>query len=232
MSDIPCPSRRTLRVLIVVGVRLYREGLTDMLSRQDGLSVVGVESDRRGAVAAIQRQQPDVVLLDTAVIDTYPTMADIRHLAPEVRVVALGVGDQEEDVLLCAEAGVAGYVTRDASLEDLVAVVESAARGVLHCSPEVAGSLLRRLAALAADRGTDPSSPRLTTRESQIVRLIEEDLSNKEIAVRLGIEVATVKNHVHNVLEKLNIHRRSEAARVLGRSPRWTRSVDSQLTKR
>ena len=106
----------------------------------------------------------------------------------------------------------AGYVGRGDSLEDLVAAVESAARGELHCSPKIAGSLVRRVAILAAGRAVVSLQGRLTSREREIARFLEKGLSNKEIATALCIEVATVKNHVHNLLEKLNVHRRTHVA--------------------
>src|SRR5439155_827652 len=108
---------------------------------------------------------------------------------------------------------------REASIDDLVTVIESVARGEAICSPRVAAGLLRRVAALAAGHGGDLPRAQLTNREREIVRLIDNGLSNKEIARALGIEVATVKNHVHNILEKLQVHRRGEAAaRVRGTS--------------
>ena len=220
-----------IRVLIVAEIRLYREGLAQLLGRRSGMTVVGVKSDLREAATDIQGLEPDVVVLDMAMAESYATVRDLKRLAPGVAVVALGVGELEGDILACVEAGVAGYVTREGSLEDLVAVLESAVRGELQCSPEIAGSLVRRLAALAANREASPSQARLTGRESEIVRLLEHDLSNKEIAVRLGIEVATVKNHVHNLLEKLNIHRRTEAARLFRHLPVWTRGTASQPPK-
>ena len=136
-------------------------------------------------------------------------------------MVALGVADADDHVLGCAEAGVAGYVPRDASLDDLVAVIESAFRGEAICSPRIAGSLLRRIATLAAGQNGTMPLAHLTGREREIVRLIDRGLSNKEIARDLGIEVATVKNHVHNILEKLQVRRRGEAAaRMRGILPR------------
>jgi two-component system nitrate/nitrite response regulator NarL len=201
------------RVLIVGGIRLYREGLAQMLGRRSGLAVVSVKSNQGEAAADLEELKPDVVLIDLAAAGSHSTVQEVRRLAPGVPVVALGVAELEGDVLACAEAGVAGYVTREGSVEDLVAAVESAARGELRCSPWIAGSLLRRVATLAAGRQPSPPQAHLTTRESEIVRLIEQDLSNKQIAARLGIEVATVKNHVHNLLEKLQVHRRGEAVR-------------------
>ena len=203
-----------IRVLIVSSIRLYREGIRQMLGRCPGLAVVGAKSDGRDLAAEIRDLQPHVAVVDATVADGHAVVRDIRRSAPAVAIVALGIDEEEDEVVACAEAGIAGYVTREASVEELVAVVESAARGELRCSPRMAGGLLRRLNALADDRELPPASVRLTAREREIVRLFREDLSNKEIADRLGIEVATVKNHVHNLFEKLNVHRRSEAARL------------------
>jgi DNA-binding NarL/FixJ family response regulator len=120
--------------------------------------------------------------------------------------------DQEDTLLEWAEAGVAGLVPREASFEDLLCTVGHAVRGEFRCSPRFAGRLLQRLAQprLAAHPPERLSS--LTARETEIIRLIDQGLSNKAIAVELGIELATVKNHVHNLLEKLHVHRRAEAA--------------------
>jgi len=103
-------------------------------------------------------------------------------------------------------------VPRDGTLADLRAVIESVARGEVVCSPRIAASLLRRIADLAAEREPPPPELRLTSREIEIVELIDQGLSNKEIAQRLSIALPTVKNHVHSILDKLHVHRRAEAA--------------------
>jgi DNA-binding NarL/FixJ family response regulator len=161
---------------------------------------------------------PDVVLLDVTTEESATVVRDVERLRPRTPVVALGVAEAEADMLACIEAGVAGLVSRDASFDELVATLECASRGEVQCSPRFAGTLARRVASLAARRDADPAAERLTARECEIIALIEQNLSNKEIAVRLGIEVATVKNHVHNLLEKLQVHRRSDVARRLPRS--------------
>jgi two-component system nitrate/nitrite response regulator NarL len=209
-----------VRVLIVSSVRLYREGLAQILERTDGFSVAGMHSDGRDASGHLTQFLPDVVLLDMATPESHEAAREILDLVPAIPIVALGVRDTDAEVLACAESGIAGYVTRDGSLEELITTIESAARGELVCSPRIAGSLLRRLAELAADRVNSAFQSHLTTRECEIAHFIQEDLSNKEIANRLGIEVATVKNHVHNLLEKLNIHRRTEVGRLLGHTRR------------
>jgi DNA-binding NarL/FixJ family response regulator len=211
-----------IRVLIVAATRLYREALVEMLCRRDGFAVAGAAASCREALRELPRLAPDVAVIDMATPESLAAIRELNRSPPGVCVIALGVAEVEDDVLQCAEAGAAGYVTREASLEDLLAAVKSAARGELQCSPRMAGRLLRRLAALAADRQWSPAVARLTAREREIVRLIEANLSNKQIADRLGIEVATVKNHVHNLLEKLNLHRRTEVSRLLGPSA-WPR---------
>jgi DNA-binding NarL/FixJ family response regulator len=153
-----------------------------------------------------------VVLLDQTMSDGLDQVRRLQRVSSRPKVIALGMPDQEEMLLEWAEAGVSGFVPRDASVEDLVSTVESAVRGEFHCTAKLAGTLLRRLACRPSAASIWGASERLTPRESEIVGLIDGGLSNKEIAVRLGIEVATVKNHVHNLLEKLRVRRRGEAA--------------------
>jgi len=206
-------------LFIVAGVRLYREGLVDALTRE-GLTVVGVDDGQHDVLAQVIAARPDVVLLDMSTVNSSATAREIHQGAADTAVVALGVGASDAELLACAEAGMTGYVSRDACMADLIPCIESAARGEMICSPSLARVLVRRLAALAAERATEPPPVRLTEREQQIAALLEQDLSNKEIGSRLGIEVATVKHHVHNVLEKMGVRRRYEAVRVLKRAQR------------
>jgi DNA-binding NarL/FixJ family response regulator len=118
-------------------------------------------------------------------------------------------------VLEWAEVGASGYVPRDASLTDLVAAIERTARGELQCSAQVAAGMIRRvwaLAKVAGDREVPAGSTPLTPREREIMRLIDQGMSNKDIARHLGIGVATAKSHVHHILEKLHVRGRSQAA--------------------
>ena len=204
--------RHVIKLLIVADIRLYREGLAGVLDRQDQFRVAGTAADAEGALTELRGSQPDVVLVDMAMPDGLETARAIIDLAPAVKVVALSVAETEQDVVACAEAGIAGYVPRQGSLPDLIAALESAARGEALCSPRMAASLLRRVAALAASQPKGLAHAHLTAREHEILGLLDGGLANKEIAQRLGIEVATVKNHVHNILEKLHVHRRGEAA--------------------
>ena len=211
------------RVFIVVGIRLYREGLAQLLGTQEGFTVVGMESNGRMAAAQIEQLTPDVALVDMGIPDLDAITGALAAQSSRIPMVAMGIADSDSEVLDCAERGAAGYVTRDASVEELAGTIQRAAKGELNCSPRTAGTLIRRLGMLAAELKPGPPTVRLTRREREVGALMGEDLSNKDIATRLRIEVATVKNHVHNVLDKLQVHRRAEAARLLGQLTRSSR---------
>jgi two-component system nitrate/nitrite response regulator NarL len=158
--------------------------------------------------------EPGVVLVDTASV---PGPAGVRALAaaaPTAKIVAVGIPDDERAIIALAEAGVAGFVTVEQPLAELVAAVEAAANDELQCSPRVAAALAKRVAALAAGPRRN-GDQRLTRREREIAALIAQGLLNKQIARRLSIEQATVKNHVHNILAKLGASRRDEVAMLL-----------------
>lgn len=206
-----------ITVLVASDVRLYREGLAESLKRHPSLDVIGTALRPDDAVRKAAELGPSMVLVDHAMADSLRTVRLITEARPDVLVIVLGVLESDEQVIACAEAGAAGYVTREASLQELVGTIESAARGELRCSARIAATLLRQVTRGAARRHDTPERSRLTSRELEIVRLIEQGLSNKEIAARLGIQLATVKNHVHNLLDKLRVRHRTEAAaRVRG----------------
>ena len=210
--------------MIATDIRLYREGLARILASEPKLTVVDTAADAAGTLRLARERAPDIALIDMVMPYSVGTVRDIMRTMPGVKIVALGVREDEHDLIACAEAGVAGYVSRDASVADLVAALERVGRGELLCSPQTAATLWRRVAALASSGSRAVVSPEgLTPREREIGALLEAGLSNKDIAVRLGIEVATVKNHVHNLLEKLHVHRRAQAvARLQGRMRRPT----------
>ena len=203
-------------VVIVSEIRVHREGLARLLEDEPGVAVVGQAAAAREAVALVAERRPRIVLLD-AVGETRSIARALRDASSETNVVVVGLASTDEDVVAWAEAGVIGYVDRDASRTELVETVHSVARGEAPISPRLAATLLRRVATLAGGHAAPATDVRLTKRELEIVALIDEGLSNKAIAQRLCIELPTVKNHVHNVLDKLNVRRRSEAAALVRR---------------
>jgi len=210
------PRERQLRppidVFVLVSVRLYRDGIADAVGRDPRFRVVGSAAtfdDARARLGALGHP-PDVALVDLGLAEGVGAARALRDSWPATSVVALGVREADRDVVSLAEAGVSGLVSRDATLPELLDAVEAAARDEALCSPAVTAVLLRRVASLAG--GPAPGDgPALTRREREIVCLIGKGLSNKEIADSLRIELPTVKNHVHNILEKLRVHRRTDA---------------------
>ncbi len=200
-----------IRVLPVAEVRLYREGLASSLACRENMVVVGTATTRDEALTLVASAQPDIVVLDMATRDGLEIVRAITSTAPSVKVIAFAIEGLDREILACAEAGVAGYVHCQASMDDLVAAIESVMRGELLCAPRTAAMLLRRVASLAKGEPEQLGKLRLTAREREIVMLIDGGLSNKEIAQKLKIEVATVKNHVHSILEKLHVTTRAEA---------------------
>jgi DNA-binding NarL/FixJ family response regulator len=207
---------RGITVLIVAEIRLYREGVLQGL-RERGFDTVGVRSIGRGLNALVD-VRPDVVLVTADPRVGVDEIHAVMAAAPDARVVALAVPNAKGAMVACAEAGAAGFVTADESIEDLARVITNAAHDELACAPAITAALARRLATLAGEQPPAHAAARLTRRETEISDYLRSGLSNKEIASRLHIEVATVKNHVHHILEKLGLNRRAEVARHLERS--------------
>jgi two-component system, NarL family, nitrate/nitrite response regulator NarL len=195
------------RVYVVVAVRVYREGIVNALSHQDGVTVVGAADGASLAYDSLAVAESDVVLLGPLNADPLEEIGMVRTALPSARIVMVAVPDSELYVLTCARCGVAGLVTVEASLQDLVAAIRGAERDELICSPRTAAMLLRHVAnGLVLHSGE--VEPRLTAREWQVAELVSNGLTNKEIAGSLHIELSTVKNHVHSVLAKLEVARR------------------------
>jgi DNA-binding NarL/FixJ family response regulator len=214
-----------VEVLVVADVCLYREGLADLLDRRDELEVVGMAASVREAVEQAQRSRPQVAVMDLRTAAGPAAVRDLTGAVPGLRVVALSIVEEPDEVIAWAEAGISAYVSRDGSIDDVVGAITAAVSGELACTGRIAAALLRRVTVLSAENDADLPAARLTRREREIVALIDEGLANKEIATRLQIQVPTVKNHVHNVLEKLGVRRRSEAARRLRRQDRLETTV-------
>jgi DNA-binding NarL/FixJ family response regulator len=155
---------------------------------------------------------PDAIILDLLAACSLELAKSLSVRLPAAKIVAFAVRDSDREVLACAEAGIAAFVPPEASQADLLAALEHALRGELYCSPRVAALLYRHVASRPPAPPPLSDARRLTRRELQILGLLEHGMSNKQIARSLRIGGATVKNHVHHILEKLHVHRRGEAA--------------------
>ena len=215
------------RLFLLCDVRLYRDGLVYSLQRRNLFDIVGASDFSDQNVAQIIGLAPDAVVLDTAEARGFEVARQLAANLPNIKIVAFAVRETEHLVLACAEAGIAGYVTPDCTEEDLANALVHALRGELSCSPRIAGLLFQRIGALSAKTHVEIDRGELTVREKQILKLLCEGMSNKEIGRALRISYATVKNHVHNILEKLQVRRRGEAVaqlRALRSTARQTRA--------
>jgi DNA-binding NarL/FixJ family response regulator len=203
------------RVFIISEVRLYRDGLARLLRRDQRLKVVGASDDVPDALEhlAALEEPPEAVLLDVPAPAGLEGLAQLGAAVPTARIIVLNVSDRDEQGLIAwAEAGVGGLLARDVDLDDVAQAVQTTASGGTVCSPRLAALLLQRLARSAEER---PVTSPLTSREREIAALLEQGMSNKEIAADLQIELPTVKNHVHSILTKLKASRRGQAAAML-----------------
>ncbi len=210
-----CAESRRIHLVLVSDVRLYREGMTSALGRHATLLVVGTACSSADAVDQVAALDPDVIIVDMATRDSLAAVRTLAAAAPRSKIVAFAVDELASTIASCAEAGIAGYVPCEASVEELAATIESVARDESPCSPRVAAALFRHIATLAGTSRSAPTPAALSRREHEILALIQQGLCNKEIAQKLAIAVATVKNHVHSVLTKLGVTTRAEAAALV-----------------
>lgn len=217
-GSISLDMQPSIRVVVVSEERLFREALAASLSSYEGLAVLAIPANGDGSEgAAIPKA--DVVLIDAAADFQAALLRtwEARERWPEAKLIALGL-DREDDVVVdFIEAGAQGYVLKGASPDGLVEVIRWVHDGRTPCSPGVVASVLARIATLSGGMRPDPQ-PRsvepLTLREREVLGLLAAGLGNKEVGRRLRITVQTVKNHVHRILEKLQVHRRREAVRL------------------
>jgi DNA-binding NarL/FixJ family response regulator len=215
-TDGPRPPSPVISVVIIEDNRLLREGLEAMIRAQQGFEILASSPDAETALRAVREARPDVVLLDFGLeaCDSLTLTATVRTEVPEARVIVMGILPLQEDVANFVQAGARGFIMKDASLEELFATIRAVADGGEVLPPALTNTLFSQIArgTLSGNSAGLLESVRLTARERQVVELLGEGLSNKEIAARLQIAVHTVKSHVHNVLEKLALRSRLEVA--------------------
>lgn len=204
-----------IRVFIADDNRLLREGLVAMLAEQEGIVVIGAAASGRKAIEQIKDLRPEVALIDIGMPakDGIEVTQTLHRDMPEVKVIILGMCDLAAEIMTSIEAGAAGYVLKEASFDTLVETVRAIHRGESFSSPRMTASLFSRIAELTGERmlKTPLSSVKLTPREVEIINHVAEGLSNKAIAQQLSIQTQTVKNHIHNILDKLQLHNRLQA---------------------
>jgi DNA-binding NarL/FixJ family response regulator len=230
-----------INVILISDIKIYCEGLSHALANTDSINVIGAVNTIDAAISLIAQSPPHIVVQDMTMTGSCSLVQRISSMNPAIKIIALSVPYDESNIILCAEAGITGYVPREASLDDLIAAVIGAEKGECYCPPKIAAFLFDKIQHLArrAKENYLPVSNRqnavletdLTRREKQILSLIADGLSNKQISKALVIEVSTVKNHVHNILVKLDVQSRVQAVSLFQKTKQPDRSRSFDLQK-
>ncbi|ADP84028.1 response regulator [Pseudofrankia inefficax] len=204
-----------IRVLIVDDHALFRRGLEMVLAQEPDIEVVGEAADGSEAVTMAGEMAPDIVLMDVRMprrggIDA---TSAIKEAVPSAKIVMLTISDEEADLYDAIKAGAMGYLLKEISIDEVAADIRAVYNGQSLISPSMASKLLSEFASMIKNKDDRPQlpTPRLTDREMEVLRLVAKGLNNRDIAKQLFISENTVKNHIRNILEKLQLHSRMEA---------------------
>jgi DNA-binding NarL/FixJ family response regulator len=198
---------------VVDDQELFRRGLTMLLGVEDDIDVVGEAGDGIAATELAATAVPDVILMDVRMPKRSGIEAcvAIKEAAPTARIIMLTVSDEEADLYDAVKNGASGYLLKDSSIDEVAQAIRVVADGQSLISPSMAIKLLDEFKQMSRSDRQQVPTPRLTDRELEVLKLVAQGLNNREIAKRLFISENTVKNHVRNILEKLQLHSRMEA---------------------
>jgi two-component system, NarL family, nitrate/nitrite response regulator NarL len=208
------------KILLVDDQILFRKGLRALLETEEDMEVVTEASNGQEALGKLKAYRPDVVLMDIhmPVCDGIEATRLIKAENPDVKVVILTVSDEDDDLFEAIKAGAEGYLLKNLRPEELTQMLRSVMANEAPISPSIATKLLGEFRRQPHDNHGQPSGPELTAREREVLQLVAEGLSNAEIGLKLCVVEGTVKNHLHNLLEKLHVQNRVQAAAYAIRS--------------
>ena len=213
------------RILLIEDNRLLRDGIRAVIDKQADLKTLAATGGSHDPLLLARALKPHVVLIDLGLRNKngLHIVASLTRELPDTKVIGMNLIPSQQDIVEFVQAGAAGFILKDATIEDVLSTIRAVARGIRILPPLLTGSLFTHVVehALRKGNGELPSAIRMTKREREIIALIADGLSNKEIAGRLSIEIYTVKSHVHNILEKLALNSRLQiSAYVHNRDPR------------
>jgi DNA-binding NarL/FixJ family response regulator len=208
---------KRIKILLIEDNRILRDGIKALINAQPDLNVVATSGGNHDTLLQARTTKPQVVLMDLGLRNEngLRIVATLTKELPHTKVIGMGLIPSQLDIIEFVEAGAAGFILKDATIEDVLGTIRSVARGMRVLPPLLTGSLFSRVIeqALRKGKGRLPDAVRMTKREREIIVLIADGLSNKEIARRLNLTTYTVKSHVHNILEKMALHSRLQIAK-------------------
>jgi DNA-binding NarL/FixJ family response regulator len=209
-------STKIIRLLLIEDNRIVRDGIVAMLKGHRDIKVVAATGSGRSRILEIHKSNPNVILLNLGLRsqNSLHVVEIIKKEFPQARVIVMDLAPAQRDILHFVKAGASGFILRDASPDDFISTIRSVAEGREILPPKIDASLFTEIVDRAVDKGKPDLTKalRMTKRENEVIKLISDGLSNKEIARELRIAAYTVKSHVHNIMEKLTLHTRLEVA--------------------
>ena len=206
-----------IRILLVEDNRILRDGITALLDKEKDFTVTGLSDGGRDVVAMTRKVKPHVVLLDLGLESKngLEIVENLKKEFPGIKIIGMGLAPSQTDIVECVQAGADGFILKDAKVEDVIYTIREVAAGRTVLPNTMTASLFFQVAEHALLKGNRnlKGAIRMTQREKEIIALIVEGGSNKQIAGKLNIATFTVKSHVHNILEKLELHSRLQIAR-------------------
>ena len=203
-------------ILLIEDNRILRDGIKALINAQPDLRIVAATEGNHDTLLQARRWKPQVVLIDLGIRNAngLRVVATLTKELPHTKVIGMGLIPSQLDIVEFVQAGAAGFILKDATIEDVLGTIRGVARGIKILPPLLTGSLFTHVVdhALRKGKGKLPDAVRMTKREREIIVLIAEAMSNKEIAQRLNLSTYTVKSHIHNILEKMALHSRLEIA--------------------
>jgi DNA-binding NarL/FixJ family response regulator len=208
---------KKIRIMVIEDNRVLCDGITAMLNGQPDMHVAATIGSGNNVLLKASRIEPHVILMDMGLknFKESPVVESIRKKMPEAKVIGMGFVPSQSDIVEFVEAGASGFILKDATVKEFLGTIRSVAQGVKVLPPSLTDSLFSHVIEFALKRGNGklPNAVRMTKREREIIVLIADGLSNKEIAQQLNIATHTVKSHVHNIMEKLALHTRLQIAK-------------------
>jgi DNA-binding NarL/FixJ family response regulator len=213
--------KRKIKIFLIEDNRLLRDGIKAIINKQEDLKIVAATGGNHDTLERIATLKPQVVLMDLGLRgeNGLRVVATLSKDYPNIKVIGMGLLPSQSDIVEFVEAGAVGFVLKDATIEEILETIRAVVRGTKILPPILTGSLFNHVVehSIAKGKGNLVEAVRMTKREREIIALITEALSNKEIALRLNLSTYTVKSHIHNILEKMALHSRLEiATRSLG----------------
>ena len=211
-----------IRILLADDHALVREGTKELLEREDDLEVVAEAGDGKTAVQLATKQRPDVVIMDFAMpkLNGIEATRQIKAIDPSIAVLVLTAYDNEQYIFAFLEAGAAGYLLKDAHIDELIKAIRAVHAGESILHPAIARKVINRFAQPAEKRGKENALDQLTKRELEVLKLAAKGMSNREIALDLSISVRTVQTHLSNIFTKIGVGSRIEAV-IYGLRQGW-----------